>query len=208
MASRTAARQPVNPLKSFFVGSEPMTNGLWGMVFFIFSEIMFFTGLIAAYLALREDALEWAPLIDGVYDHGAGLEVGFRPIFFTILLVSSSIPMQAAAFAIRKGNRGAMKAGMVIVMLIGAAFLLNQAVEWMGAEFAIGDGPYSATFYLLTGFHGAHVLGGLLFITFLWMRSQLGHFDAHRNTAVEAATMYWHFVGAVWILVFSLLFLA
>lgn len=208
MASRTAARQPVNPLKSFFVGNEPMTNGLWGMVFFIFSEIMFFSGLIAAYLALREDALEWAPLIEGVYDHHAVLGAEFRPVFFTILLVASSIPMQLAAFAIRKGNRGAMKAGMLVVMVIGTAFLVNQGFEWMHAEFAIGDGPYSATFYLLTGFHGAHVLGGLLFIAFLWMRSYLGHFDAHRNTAVEAATMYWHFVGAVWILVFSLLFLA
>ena len=208
MASRTAARTRVNPLKSFLVGTEPMTNGLWGMVFFIFSEIMFFSGLIAAYLALREDAIEWAPLIDGAFMPEYLLEAEFRPVFFTILLASSSIPMQYAAFAIRKGNRKAMQRAMTLVILIGAAFLINQGVEWNSAEFAIGDGPYSATFYLLTGFHGAHVLGGLIFIITLWLRSNLGHFDAHRNTAVEAATMYWHFVGIVWILVFALLFLA
>ena len=185
-----------------------MTNGLWGRVFFIFSEVMFFSGLIAAMLALREDALDWAPLIGGVFEHEAAIEAEFRPVFFTILLVASSIPMQLAAFAIRKGNRKQMQWAMLVVILIGTAFLLNQAFEWNDAEFGIGDGPYSATFYILTGFHGAHVLGGLLFIVILWLRSYLGHFDAHRNTAVEAATMYWHFVGVVWILVFSLIFLA
>ena len=208
MATRTATRPRVNPIKSFLVGTEPMTNGLWGMVFFIFSEVMFFSGLIAATLALREDALEWAPLIDGSFMHEYVLEAEFRPVFFTLLLVASSLPMQYAAFAIRRGNRRAMRNAMFLVMIIGTAFLINQGLEWKDAEFAIGDGPYSATFYLLTGFHGAHVLGGLLFIILLWMRSYLGHFDAHRNTAVEAATMYWHFVGLVWVLVFALLFLA
>ena len=208
MATRTSVRCPVNPIKSFFVGDEPMTNGLWGMVFFIFSEIMFFSGLFAAYLALREDALEWVPLIDGVFEPEAALEAEFRPVFFTILLVVSSFPMQWAAFAIRKGNRRQMQWGMLITILIGVAFLINQGLEWSSADFAIGDGPYSATFYLLTGFHGAHVLGGLLFIVILFMRSHLGHFDAHRNTAVEAATLYWHFVDIVWILLFSLIFLA
>ena len=208
MATRTSVRRPVNPIKSFFVGDEPMTNGLWGMVFFIFSEIMFFSGLFAAYLALREDALEWVPLIDGVFEPEAALEAEFRPVFFTILLVVSSFPMQWAAFAIRKGNRRQMQWGMLITILIGVAFLINQGLEWSSADFAIGDGPYSATFYLLTGFHGAHVLGGLLFIVILFMRSHLGHFDAHRNTAVEAATLYWHFVDIVWILLFSLIFLA
>ena len=208
MAIRTGTRHRVNPLKSFFVGDEPMTNGLWGMVFFIFSEIMFFSGLIAATLALREDALQWAPLQDGVFNHEAVLEAEFRPVLFTILLVVSSFPMQWAAFAIRKGNRRQMQWGMFLTIAIGVAFLISQGIEWNDADFAISDGPYSATFYILSGFHGAHVLGGLLFIFALWLRSHLGQFSAERNTAVEAATMYWHFVDVVWILVFSLLFLA
>ena len=83
-----AARQP-HFLRRIFVGEEPMTVGLWGMVFFIFSEVMFFSGLIAAYLALRNDALVWAPI-----NGGETLEVGFRPILFTIFLLASSIPMQ------------------------------------------------------------------------------------------------------------------
>lgn len=198
--ARTA--KPVNPIKNFFVGEEPMTNGLWGMVFFLFSEMMFFSGLIAAYLALREDALVWAPT-----NGGEVLEASFRPVLFTILLVASSLPMQYAAFAIRKGNRRGMQWGMALTILIGAAFLIVQGLEWIEADFGIGDGGYGATFYLLTGFHGAHVLGGLLFIIILYVRSLLGHFDAKRNTAVEAATMYWHFVSVVWILLFTLIFL-
>ncbi len=199
MAMRTA--QPINPLRRIFVGEEPMTTGLWGMVFFIFSEVMFFSGLIAATLALREDALFWAP------SNGAEpLAADFRPVLFTLVLISSSIPMQWAAVGIRTGNRRAMLWGMTITILLGAAFLTNQGVEWIDAGFGIGDGQYGATFFILTGFHGAHVLGGLVFILLLYLRGWLGHFDAKRNTAVEAATMYWHFVGSIWILLFILLF--
>ncbi len=201
--ARTAAVKPVHPIKNFFVGDEPMTNGLWGMVFFLFSEVMFFSGLIAAYLALRQDALVWAPT-NGAEVLGAE----FRPIFFTILLVSSSIPMQYAAFAIRTGRRRALSLSTGLAFLIGVAFLIAQGVEWIGAGFAFGDGAYSATFYLLTGFHGAHVLGGVLFIFFIFIRSLIGQFDTGRNTAVEAATMYWHFVGLVWVALFLLVFVS
>ncbi|MEE9277615.1 MAG: cytochrome c oxidase subunit 3 [Dehalococcoidia bacterium] len=203
MATRAGTAKGINPIKDFFVGQEPMTNALWGMVFFIFSEVMFFSGLIAAYLALQSDALVWAP------SNGAEpLDAGFRPIFFTIVLVTSSLPMQWAAFSIRKGNRRGMQWGMFLTIALGIAFLINQGVEWIDAGFGIGDGPYGATFFLLTGFHGAHVLGGLLFIMILFLRSQVGQFDAKRNTAVEAATMYWHFVDVVWIMLFSLIFVA
>lgn len=203
MATNARSVKRVHPIKSFLVGEEPMTNGLWGMVFFIFSEIMFFAGLIAAYLSLRQDALVWAPT-----NGGEELATNFRAVFFTVLLLASTVPMQYAAFAIRKGNRKGMQLGMALTLVIGVAFIIAQGLEWNEAEFGIGDGPYGATFYLLTGFHGAHVIGGLLFIFAMYLRSHLGHFSATRNTAVEAATMYWHFVSIVWILLFTLLFLS
>jgi len=201
--ARAHPAKSVHPIKNFFVGEEPMTNGLWGMVFFLFSEVMFFSGLIAAYLAIRQDSLDWAPT------NGAEiLSAEFRPVLFTILLVSSSIPMQYAAFAIRTGRRRALSLSTGIVLVIGIAFLIAQGVEWIDAGFAFGDGAYSTTFYLLTGFHGAHVLGGVLFILFVFIRSLIGQFDAGRNTAVEAATMYWHFVGIVWVGLFVLVFVS
>ncbi len=203
MTTNVHKNNAVHPIKSFLVGNEPMTNALWGMVFFIFSEVMFFAGLIAAYLALRENALVWAPA------NGAHVVTAeFQAVFFTILLLVSTIPMQYAAFAIRKGNRKGMQLGMFFTLLIGVAFIVAQGFEWYAVGFGIGDGGYGATFFLLTGFHGAHVIGGLLFIFALYLRSYLGHFSATRNTAVDAATMYWHFVSIVWILLFSLLFLA
>lgn len=208
MASAGRAAKPVNPIKSFFVGDEPMTNGLWGTVFFLFTEAMFFSGLIAAYLALRQDALVWAPIIGGQAVPEAGVEASFRPVFFTVLLVASSFPMQYAAFSIRKGNRKGMQIGLALTIVMGVVFLVGQGVEWIEADFGISSGGYGATFYVLTGFHGAHVFGGMLFIMFLFVRSHLGHFDAKRNTAVEAATLYWHFVDVVWILLFSLIFLS
>jgi cytochrome c oxidase subunit 3 len=203
MARSTPARKPVHPIKSFFVGEEPMSNALWGMVFFLFSEVMFFAGLIAAYLALREDALIWEPT-----NGGEVIGAEFRPVLFTILLVASSIPMQYAAFAIRTGRRRALSIASGLVFVIGIAFLINQGLEWKNADFGIGDGAYAATFYLLTGFHGAHVLGGVLFNGLVFLRSLIGQFDAERNTAVEAATMYWHFVGLVWVALFALVFVS
>ena len=203
MAAGAISQRRVHPVRNFLVGEEPMTTGLWGIIFFIFSEIMFFAGLIAAMLALHSDTLVWEPT-NGAHR----LEGGeWRPILFTALLVSTSIPMQFAAFAIRKGNRRAMLINMGIVLVIGTAFMINQYFEWEHAHFGISDGPYAATFFTLTGFHGAHVIGGLLFIFAQWLRGLLGHFDARRNTAVEAATLYWHFVGFVWLLViFPLVF--
>ena len=202
MAIQARPMQSTPFLRRIFVGEEPMTVGLWGMVFFIFSEVMFFSGLIAAYLALREDALVWAPT-----NGGHVLDASFRPVFFTILLVLSSIPMQWAAMSIRKGNRVQMRWALFLTLVMGTAFIINTVIEWIMLDFGIGDGPYGATFYILTGFHGAHVIGGLLFIFTLWLRSYLGQFDAKRNTAVEAGSMYWHFVDVVWLLVFSLIFL-
>ena len=202
MTTRAIALRRRPPLfRRVFVGEEPMTTGLWGMVFLIFSEVMFFAGLFSAYVALRGNALEWAPT------NGAEpLKAEFRPIFFAILLVSSSIPMQYAAVAIRTGHRRGMQIGMVLTLIMGLGFIINTGVEWTQTGFGIGDGPYGATFYILTGFHGAHVIGGLVFISVLYLRSLLGHFDARRNTAVEAASMYWHFVDAVWIGLFTLIF--
>lgn len=203
MAAGAITHKRVHPVRSFLVGDEPMTTGLWGIIFFIFSEIMFFSGLIAAMLALHSDTLFWEPTNGAHRLEGAEL----RPILFTILLVSTSIPMQIAAFSIRKGNRKAMIISMTIVLVIGISFMVNQYFEWQHAGFGISDGPYAATFYTLTGFHGAHVIGGLVFIFAQWLRGLLGHFDAKRNTAIEAATLYWHFVGFVWLLViFPLVF--
>ena len=203
MAAGTVSTKRVHPVRSFLVGDEPMPSALWGIIFFIFSEIMFFSGLIAAMLALHADTLHWEPTNGGHRVHGDEL----RPILFTVMLVSTSVPMQIAAFAIRKGNRRLMLWMMGIVLVIGTAFIINQGFEWGEATFGISDGTYAASFYTLTGFHGAHVIGGLVFIFAQFVRGLLGHFDAKRNTAVEAATLYWHFVGFVWLLViFPLVF--
>lgn len=197
MAAGAIPTKRVHPVRSFLVGDEPMPPALWGIIFFIFSEIMFFSGLIAAMLALHADTLHWEPTNGAHPAHGDT----FRPIFFTVILVATSIPMQIAAFAIRKGNRRLMLWMMAIVLVAGTAFIVNQGFEWGEVGFGISDGTYSAIFYTLTGFHGAHVIGGLLFIFAQFIRGLLGHFDARRNTAVEAATLYWHFVGFVWLLV-------
>ena len=137
----------VHPVRSFLVGDEPMPSALWGIIFFIFSEIMFFSGLIAAMLALHADTLHWEPTNGAHRLEGAEL----RPILFTALLVSTSIPMQIAAFSIRKGNRKTMIWSMAIVLVIGTAFIINQGFEWSHAGFGISDGTYAASFYTLTG---------------------------------------------------------
>ena len=179
-----------------------MPTPLLGMLLFIASEVMFFGGLFAAYFNSRAAHQgEWGP------PPGAP-ELEILPIALpiTIILISSSFTMQFAVWAIRRGDQPAMKRWIGLTLALGVAFLLGQLYDYSQLGFAIGDGIFSTTFYTLTGFHGAHVFGGAVGLTILLARSMQGQFSARNHVAVEAISMYWHFVDVVWIALFSTLY--
>ncbi|MNV58956.1 Cytochrome c oxidase subunit 3 [compost metagenome] len=125
------------------------------------------------------------------------------PLLNTVLLVSSSVTVTIAHHALKKGHRGALKLWLALTVLLGSAFLIFQAEEYMHAYrelgLTLGSGIYGATFFMLTGFHGAHVTIGTIILFVMLMRIMRGHFDNEHQFGFEAATWYWHFVDVVWI---------
>jgi cytochrome c oxidase subunit 3 len=178
-----------------------MPTPLLGMLLFIASEVMFFGGLFAAYFNARAThAGEWHPPPGGHLDPVlAGV--------LTAILVSSSFTMQFGVWAIRRGAQRAMRMWTAITLGLGVLFLVGQLYDYSVVGFGISDGIFGTTFYTLTGFHGAHVFGGVVGLTILLARGLQGQFSAQNHVAVEAVSMYWHFVDVVWIALFTTIYI-
>jgi cytochrome c oxidase subunit 3 len=197
------------------VHREQLSNGMLGFILFIASEVMFFGGLFAAYFIARADSAMWPPT-DVLEELQAAGEIGANvhlelewvlPLIATIILVASSFTMQAAVWAIQRGNRSQLIWWLIITFVMGVVFLCMQMYDYSQLPFGVGDTIFGTTFYTLTGFHGAHVAGGAIFIFVVLMRSMGGGFSAKNHEAVEACSFYWHFVDVVWIALFTILYL-
>ena len=171
--------------------------GWYGMVFFLASEAVFFANLIAAYLYLRVRSGAWPPTVE----HLTRPDI-LIPGINTIILLSSSFPMHFAARAIGKGDKRGLTIGLGLTALLGAIFLGGQAYEYTHNAFGPSTGIFGSTFYTLTGFHGAHVTFGVIFLLITFLRSARGDFSKDKHFAVNAVEMYWHFVDAVWVILF------
>jgi cytochrome c oxidase subunit 3 len=179
--------------------------GWWGMVFFIASESLLFANLIAGYLYLRFRQHTWP--IPG----GPSLESPFDGNYLvwinTAILLSSSIPMIFAGRAIRQGKLKNVPWLILTTIVLGATFLSLQGVEYVRNGFGPSDGLMGSTFYTVTGFHGAHVTVGIIFLIINFFRALRGQFTKEKHFALQAGEMYWHFVDVVWIFVFTLVYL-
>ena len=182
--------------------SQParFSGGMWAIILFVSSEAMFFAALFTTYFYLRTKLPSWEP----VFAHKPGWEG--LPLIITIILVSSSFTMQFAVWAVRKNDHRMLRIWLAVTAALGAIFLAGQAYEYATLGFLPTNSIFAATFFTLTGFHGLHVLGGLLFIALCLFRALKGHFSAHRHLAVEAASIYWHFVDIVWIGLFTTIY--
>ncbi len=189
---------------------EQISNGMLGFILFLASEVMFFGGLFAAYFIARADSEQWPPVqLLSPEKVAAGVNFDLEltiPIIGTIILVSSSFVIQWGVFQIKKGNRTGLIWALFITMVMGMTFLTLQMYDYAQLPFRADDTIFGTTFFTLTGFHGAHVTGGVLFIFVALMRSLGGQFDADHHEAIEACSMYWHFVDVVWIALFTILY--
>jgi cytochrome c oxidase subunit III len=171
-----------------------------GTVVWLASELMFFSGLFAAYFTLRATAGgDWPP-------HDVELEVVTSGLF-TLGLVASSGSMQLAVRAIEHGRLAAFRGWLLVTLVLAAAFIGNQVHEWSSLEFAVDSHSYGSAFYVMTGFHGMHVIGGMLAMLLLLGRAGSGRFGPADTPAVEVVSYYWHFVDVVWIALWATLFL-
>jgi cytochrome c oxidase subunit 3 len=175
-------------------------SGMWAIIMFVGSELMFFAALFTTYFFLRGKIPAWEPVF-GEKPSWQGL-----PLINTIELVTSSVTMQLAVSAIKKGDRRGLIRWLIPTLILGVAFLAGQAYEYTRLGFLPRDGIFAGVFFTLTGFHGAHVTGGVVFIAICFYRTLRGQFTANRHLAVEAASIYWHFVDVVWIGLFTTIY--
>ncbi|MBI2313166.1 MAG: cytochrome c oxidase subunit 3 [Betaproteobacteria bacterium] len=199
----------------------------WGMSWFIFSEVMFFAAFFGALFYMRVLSVPWLGELDQKLlwpdftstwpAAGPGIEGQFTPMgawgipaINTLLLLSSGATVTWAHWGLKLNNRGQLKLGLFLTILLGVLFLGLQAYEYGHAyselNLKLTTGAYGATFFMLTGFHGFHVTLGAIMLTVIFFRSLAGHFKPESHFAFEAVSWYWHFVDVVWLLLFVLVY--
>ena len=186
-----------------------ISNPILGMLLFICSEVMFFSGLFAAYFTVRAAAPVWPPIVPGDKALTEAYNLHAEPWFaagLTVILILSSFTCQFAVWSIRRGDRTGFVRNIAVTLVLGIVFLIGQVYDYATLGFGIADGTFGTTFYTLTGFHGAHVFGGAIMLSVLLYRGLAGQFTSRHHDAVEATSLYWHFVDVVWIALFSTLY--
>jgi cytochrome c oxidase subunit III len=171
-----------------------------GTIVWLSSELMFFVALFAAAYTLRaESEGPWPP-------PDVDLNVVLASVL-TALLVASSVTQHAAAKAVERGDLVGLRRWMSATVALGAVFVAGQAFEWSELDFSVSSHPFGSAFYTLTGFHGLHVIGGVLALAVVLGRSTQPGFAVNGRASVDMVTSYWHFVDVVWIAVFGSLYL-
>jgi cytochrome c oxidase subunit 3 len=170
-----------------------------GILIWLGSEFMFFSSLFAAYFTIKAHATVWPP---------AGTELDtVQAAIFTVVLLSSSGTMQWGVFQHEYGNRRSARIWIGITIFLGAAFVGNQAYEWITQTTRPDTNAYGSLFFIMTGLHGLHVFLGLVAMCFLLGRMKGPTGDPGELSAVQGVSYYWHFVDIVWVGLFSCLFL-
>ena len=179
------------------------------MVLFIASEVMFFVAWFWAFFDASLYADEAIQIARVEHTGGTwppqGVEVfnpWHLPLINTIILLTSGTTVTWAHHALKENKRGGLIWGLILTVLLGVCFTAVQAYEYGHAAFGFTDGIYSSTFFMATGFHGAHVLIGSIFLIVCLGRSLVGHFKPDHHFGFEAAAWYWHFVDVVWLFLF------
>jgi cytochrome c oxidase subunit 3 len=206
----------------------------WGMGWFIFSEVMFFAAFFGALYIARIYTVPWLggsgmggvethallwPSYEATWPtngpgdiggHFTAMETWGIPALNTLILLSSGVTVTVAHWGLKRGSRVQFLAFLFATIALGLLFLGFQAHEFITAYtklgLTLGSGIYGSTFFMLTGFHGAHVTIGAVMLSVMLGRGLVGHFTADHHFAFEAAAWYWHFVDVVWLGLFTFVY--
>ena len=197
-----------------------------GMMWFIFSEVMFFAAFFGALFYARNMIIPWLGGDSNNFFTNLLLWTGYEstwptngpagvggefqkmgpmglPLINTAILLASSITVTIAHHALIAGNRNVLKIFLALTFVLGFIFVYLQGVEYVHAyqdmNLRLTTGIYGSTFFMLTGFHGLHVTLGAIMLTIIWLRVMRGHFTPEKHFAFEAVAWYWHFVDVVWV---------
>jgi len=183
--------------------------GMMGMYIFLASEVMFFGSLFAMYFYMVGSHNTWPPAAPSSTPE---YYVSWWPIPFvnTIVLLSRGVTCHFALEALSHDNRRRFFTLMIATIVLGLGFEFGQLYEFINA-FSRGlnltANTFASAFFTMTGFHGAHVLGGLVLLTLILYRAARGQFSSRNHVGPAAVTLYWHFVDVVWIFLFGILYL-
>jgi cytochrome c oxidase subunit 3 len=192
----------------------------YGMILFIASEVMFFAAWfwaffdLALFHELRQTSTDeavaqafqtWPPKGIETFDPF------HLPLMNTLVLLLSGTTVTWAHHALQHGDRRGATWGLLLTVILGVTFTVLQVIEYSHAQFGFGGGPaglYGSTFFMATGFHGAHVVIGTIFLTVCLLRLLAGQFTPQKHFGFEAAAWYWHFVDVVWLFLFAFIYVA
>ncbi|MDT8319425.1 MAG: cytochrome c oxidase subunit 3 [Xanthomonadales bacterium] len=202
------------------------TSFRMGMMWFIFSEVMFFACFFGALAYVRILSVPWLggegsgaftnellwPAYDAVWPTAGPEQLGgsFQtipafgiPFINTLILLSSGLTVTLAHHALKKDDRGKLVSWLLATVVLGFLFVYLQVYEYIEAYqhlgLTLGSGIYGSTFFMLTGFHGMHVTLGAIMLLVIAIRSMKGHFKPEHHFGFEAVAWYWHFVDVVWL---------
>jgi cytochrome c oxidase subunit 3 len=184
--------------------------GMMGMYIFLASEVMFFGSLFASYFYLYGSHIQWPPPPPATTPE---FYVSWWPIpaINTVVLLSSGVTCHFAADSLTNGNRRRFFMLWIATIILGLGFEFGQVYEFIAAYgrglTLNGYNTFASAFFTMTGFHGAHVLGGLVLLAIILYRASRGQFSPQHHVGVAAVTLYWHFVDVVWIFLFGILYL-
>jgi cytochrome c oxidase subunit 3 len=185
----------------------------YGMIMFIASEVMFFVAWFWAYFDASlypNDPLQYTRVetLGGTWPP-KGIETfdpWHLPLLNTLILLTSGTTVTWAHHALLHNDRQGLKLGLWLTVLLGLVFTFVQAYEYSHAAFGFKGSIYGATFFMATGFHGAHVIIGTIFLAVCLFRTYLGHFTPRQHLGFEFAAWYWHFVDVVWLFLFAAIY--
>jgi heme/copper-type cytochrome/quinol oxidase subunit 3 len=194
---RTVAVAPPSAART-----EGYSRGFWGVAVAIATEAMLFLALFAAYFFLRASSHTW-PI--------GGLEkpkLDLRAWIFTAVLIGSSLPVFWADAAVKRGRTHIVRLGLLLSTLMGLAFLVNTVIDFRDLHYGWDTNAYGSIYYATVGLHAAHLVAGILLGLVVQVKVWRGLVDGEHHGSLEVFSLYWHFVDAVWIFVFSIVFVS
>ena len=181
----------------------PIRSSSLAMLLFLGADVMFFAGLVGAFIVFRFGAIDWPP------PGQPRLPVGITGIN-TLILLASGFTMLRAWRAIRRGDRAGLISALSWTAVLGTAFLAVQGFEWLkllGFGLTVSSSVYGGIFYTLIGAHGLHVLAAVIWLLVILGMAARGRFDRHQHAGVQLCGMYWALVVLLWPGLYSLVYL-
>jgi cytochrome c oxidase subunit 3 len=180
--------------------SSSRSTAQFGVIVFLASDVMLFAPFFAAYFLLRANNQPWPA-------EGVELDVA-RATLATLVLVASSFTLIASDRAgERPGGVRAMRNWLLLTIVLGTTFIVNQLLEYASLDFGADSHPYGSAFYLLTGLHGLHVTVGIAAMALLYVRAVRAADQHDVATWAGGVSLFWHLVDVIWVLVFSTIWL-